>query len=145
MQTEQKRIECLRKALKNAHEHIEAGNRPRIYSQYIRYVLDDFRDLNFFKSEEAECLPRREVRYDHVVPHSWIMNKLLGLNSLTDESILSVLEKYFFICAISKREDKLLNDAGLRAKMPKDWDPDKGDVFERYKIAGITPVKRAKQ
>ena len=73
------------------------------------------------------------------------MNRLLELDSLTDESILATLKRYFFICAISKREDKLLNDAGLRAKMPNDWDPDTDDVFERYKVAGITPTRRVEQ
>ena len=144
MRTEQQKVECLRKAIRNAREHIEAGDRPRIYSQYIRYALDDLKYLNFFTSEEAVDLSRSEVRHDHVVPHSWVMNRLLALDSLNDASILKVLRKYFFICVISKREDMLLNSAGLRKKMPDGWDPDLGDVFERYRVAGLTPVRRLK-
>ena len=37
---------------------------------------------------------------------------------------------------ITKEEDKILNDNGLKSKMPNDWDFFE-DKYARYKISGI--------
>mgnify|MGYP000689171691 CR=1 FL=1 len=142
MRTEKQKIECLSRAIKNAKEHVQAGDPPRVYSQYIRYALDDFARLNFFMSHEAHGLSRKDVIYDHVVPHSFVMSKLLSIDPLSNEAIMDVLKKYFFICVISRREDELLTAAGLRSKMPDGWDEESGSIFARYEAVGINNVER---
>ena len=135
--TNQQNLECLKKAINNSKEHIRNGDPTRIYSQYLRYCLDEFARLNFCSSVKAKGLQRKDVVHEHVVPNSFIMNKLLSLEELTDESIMSVLQKFYIICKISKDEDKSLNRAGLRSQMPEDWDEENDSVYARYEQVGI--------
>ena len=129
--TYEQKLACLRKAVSNSKEHLAAGDPPRVYSQYIRYALDEFRKLRTYTSIEAHGLSRDVVR-EHVVPHSIVMDKLLNLDSLTDEKLESVLQKYFSICVITKAEDLRLTAAGFRSKMPPGWDEEAGSIFARY-------------
>lgn len=138
MRTEEQKIECVRKVILNAHEHIRSGDPAKIYSQYIRYALDEFRHLNSYTSREARKPTHTGVINEHVVPHSIVMKKLLSLAPLTNETIMSVVQKYLVICVITEEEDKRLSAAGLRSKMPKGWDENNGDVFSRYQAVGIS-------
>lgn len=137
MRTNEQKLECLKKAILNSREHIRANDPTRIYSQYIRYALGEFSRLNFYVSGEAKGLKRKDVIHEHVIPHSIVMKKLLTLESLTSENVMSVIEKYYLICVITKKEDKLLTAAGLRSKMPDGWDEEDGSVFARYEAVGI--------
>jgi len=65
-----------------------------------------------------------------------LVDKLLTLVPLTNDNILKMLKKYYVICAITKEEDKKLNAAGLRSKMPDGWKED-DSVFARYEEVGI--------
>lgn len=132
--TLEQKIECLRKAILNSKEHIRAGDPQRIYSQYLRYALDEFAVLNIFTSVEANGLKRKDVIREHVIPHAIVMKKLfdLDLDLLTDNNIMSILTKYYFICKITKEEDKRLNAAGFNRNMPADWNEETGSVFARY-------------
>lgn len=132
LRTIEQKIECLRKAISNSKAHIEAGDPPRIYSQYIRYALNQFDHLNFYTSSEAKDLERKYVIYEHVIPHNIVMTKLLALDSLTDENIMFVLNKFYFICKITKEEDSRLNAARLRRNMPAEWNDENGSIFARY-------------
>lgn len=137
MRTIEQKLECIRKAISNSKEHISTNDPRRVYSQYIRYALDEVSDLNFCTSREAKGLKRKDVIHEHVVPHSFLMNKLLTLEPLTNENILSILKRYYVICAITKGEDKLLTAAGLRSKMPDGWDELNDSIYARYEKVGI--------
>ena len=137
MRTIEQKIECIKKVILNSQEHIKAGDPTRVYSQYVRYALDEVKGLNFCTSKEAKGLKRKEVTHEHVIPHSIVMNKLLSLDSLTNENIMSILQKYYVICAVTKEEDKRLNAAGLKSKMPDGWDETNDNVFARYESVGI--------
>lgn len=144
--TEQK-LECLKKVILNSKEHIKAKDPTRIYSQYMRYALDEFSRLNFYTSEEAKGLKRKDVTYEHVIPHSFVMEKLLKLEPVTAENIMAVIEKYYVICVVTKSEDKLLTAAKLRSKMPEGWNEETDSVFARYEAetVGIKYEKCPKQ
>lgn len=131
------KIECLKKVILNSLEHKRSNDPIRIYSQYIRYALDQFKDINFYRSIGAKGLKRKDVIHEHVVPHSIVMNKLLTLDSLTNEKIESVIRKYYVICEITREEDRLLSAKGLRSKMPHGWNEEKDSVFARYEEVGI--------
>lgn len=131
--TLEQKLECLRKAISNSKEHILAGDPLRIYSQYMRYALDQFIYLNFFTSAEANGLDRQYVIHEHVIPHRIVMKKLLDLHPLTDENIMFVLKRYYIICKITKEEDGRLSNVGLKKKMPPEWNEEDGCVFARYK------------
>ncbi len=145
MRTREQQIECIRKAILNAQEHIRAGDPRRVYSQYLRYALDEVSDLNFCASSSAIGLKRKDVIHEHVVPHSIVMEKLLSLDHLTHEAIMNVIEKYYVICAITKEEDKKLNDAKLRTKMPEGWSDENDSVFARYEKVGISVINDEKR
>lgn len=138
MRTIEEKLECIKKVILNSKEHIKAGDPTRVYSQYVRYALDEVKGLNFCTSKEAKGLKRKEVIHEHVVPHSIVMNKLLSLDPLTNENIMSIIQKYYVICAITKEEDKRLNTAGLKSKMPEGWDVGNDNIFARYKSVGIS-------
>jgi N12 class adenine-specific DNA methylase len=140
MRTMKQKIECIRKAILNSQGHIQAGDPKRVYSQYIRYALDEVSDINFCRSVAANDLKRNDVIHEHVVPHSIVMNKLISLENLTHENIESVIKKFYVICAITKEEDKKLNTVGLRSKMPKYWNDKSDSIFARYELAGIKIV-----
>lgn len=137
MRTLEQKLECIKKAVINSQEHIESGDPPRIYSQYMRYALEQVSSINFYISNNAIGLKRKDVIHEHVVPHSFVMNKLLSLNPVTTEEILNIVNKYFIICVVTRQEDKLLNSAGLRTKMPEGWDEENGSMFARYEAVGI--------
>jgi hypothetical protein len=141
MRTTKQKLECIKKVILNAQEHIRANDPARIYSQYIRYALDEFARVNFFTSEKAKGLKRKDVIHEHVVPHLIVMNKLLTLKQLTTDNIMSVIQKYYVICAITKDEDKLLTASDLRSKMPDGWNEDSDSIFARYEVVGIVPHK----
>lgn len=128
-----RKIECLRKAILNSRQHRLAGDPQSIYSQYIRYALHDFVYLNICTSIEAKDPKRKDVIHEHVIPHIIVMNRLLKLDSLTDDNIMEVLKKYYIICKITKEEDRRLNAAGLKKKMPPEWNEEEGCGFARYK------------
>ena len=137
MRTMEQKIECIRRVILNAQDHIQAGDPKRVYSQYVRYALDEVSGINFCRSVKAKGLKRKDVIHEHVVPHLIVMDKLLSLDKLTNENIINVINKYYVICAITKEEDKKLNAAGLRSKMPKNWNDESGSVFARYETVGI--------
>lgn len=137
----QQKLECLKKVIANSKEHIKANDSKRIYSQYMRYAMDEFSDVNFCTSQNAKGLARKDVIHEHVVPHGIVMDKLLKIEPLTTENILSVIKKYYVICAITKDEDKLLNQAKLRSKMPKGWNEEVDSIFARYQAVRIEILK----
>ena len=136
--TMKQKLECIRKAVSNAKEHISSNDPRSVYSQYIRYALHEVSDLNFCTSDAAKGLKRKDVVHEHVIPHSFLMEKLVTMESLTNENILSTLQRYYIICAITKEQDKLLTASGLRSKMPDGWNESTDSVFARYEVAEIS-------
>jgi hypothetical protein len=133
------KLECIRKAVVNAQEHMCAGDPKRMCSQYIRYALDQVRDDYFHVSKKAEEPNKNdETLNDHVIPHVIILEKLLALNPVSIEGITEIIERYYMICTITRDENKMLNDAGLKSKMPEGWE-DGGAIrrFARYEHVGI--------
>lgn len=145
MRTIEQKLECIKRVIFNTKEHIRYGDPKRMYSQYIRYALDEVSELNFCASKRAKGLKRKDVIHEHVVPHSIIMNKLLSLETLNNENIMSVIERFYILCAITREEDKLLNAAGYRSKMPDGWNEETDSVFARYELVGISICDDAKE
>lgn len=137
MRTIDKKLECLKKVLLNSQWHITSNDPSRIYSQYVRYALDEFKYINLHISEKAKKLKRKDVIHEHVIPHAIVMKKLLSLDQPTTDEILLIIKNYYFLCLITKDEDELLTAAGLRSKMPQGWDEGKNSVFARYEKVGI--------
>ena len=137
MRSEKQKLKCLKLAVSNAQKHSRAGDPKKFYSQYIRYALGDFDRINFYTSKNAINLDRSNVIHDHVVPHNIVMGKLLKLNPINETNLKSIIYKYLVICKITKEEDRKLNSAGLKSKMPMDWNEDTDSIFARYEKVGI--------
>lgn len=72
--------------------------------------------------------------YEHMVPKNIYLNEIRRLaltNELTQEKVHNLLNKYHFICIVTKEEDRLLPST----TMPLDWDGD--NPFYRYEETGI--------
>ena len=84
---------------------------------------------------------KQEIRWDHTVPTSVMIDKILSLyysKSLTFETFSSMVQDAGFITIITENEDKELNKFGLRQKMPDDWDLNgANNAFARYDKVGI--------
>jgi hypothetical protein len=58
---------------------------------------------------------------------------------VTSEAVRAVLERYGVTVLITLDEDRQLNKAGLRNRMPAEWDG--SDPLARYKAVGIELVR----
>ena len=73
---------------------------------------------------------------EHTVP-AVVIRGLLMSSDLSDESIKSILQSHSVVTLVTREEDKMLNDNGLRSKMPSGWTMG-DDIFARYRHVGIT-------
>lgn len=87
---------------------------------------------------------KNQLIYEHLVPKkNHLFKDLQELvekmpNNLEDE-IFNLLDKYYFVAAITKEENDTKLAGHLRDNMPKNWN--KKDAKARYKDAGIKIIK----
>ena len=86
-----------------------------------------------YKRSFLASLP--EFFLEHSVPVSLIREKLLSINSNIDEFFL-IIKSMGPLVIILRSENKELDNAGLRSKMPTNWNWC-DDKFARYKNVGI--------
>jgi hypothetical protein len=79
-----------------------------------------------------------ELIYDHAVPLKYLQDELLNLDNPTTSSLAEALNRHSVVVLITKNDDRCLNKAGYRSKMPEGWDG--VDQFARYKAVGIEVV-----
>jgi hypothetical protein len=142
--THEEKLECLKKVLINSLEHKRSNDPVRIYTQYIRYALEQFKNINFYESENAKAPKGKGIIHEHIIPFVVVRDKLLALHPLTIENIKSVIDKYYFTCAVTTEEDDQLTANNLKSKMPKGWIEDKDSVFARYEEVGIRFTRKIK-
>lgn len=75
---------------------------------------------------------------EHVVPQMYIVNCLMKLDPLTEETVTELLTRLFRVMLVTHEEHARLNASGLRSKMPDDWN--EKDVLSRYAAVGIEPA-----
>lgn len=86
------------------------------------------------------------VEKEHVIPLRVIKQKLIDLpTNVSLEEIENVLTSNVHFATITKQEDSLLNEMGLRQKMPREYYDSNSslfmDPFARYKVCGIELIK----
>lgn len=72
---------------------------------------------------------------DHAIPVSLLLQEVHGRPGITLEELVGLVAKYSVMALITRAEDDRLAQAGLKKKMPGDWDGQ--DALARYKHAGI--------
>lgn len=86
----------------------------------------------------AEQVPNTLV-HEHAIPRKILTGLLMEMKKPSKESVMRLLSKFCIGVVVTKSEDKALNAAGLRSKMPEMWDFD--NEWARYEAVGIVPVK----
>lgn len=84
---------------------------------------------------------KRKLIHEHAVPKSVLIKMLFEIKNPTPKSVEDILSRYCVAVVVTKDEDRLLSKAGLRSKMPADWDG--SDLWARYRKVGIVPRKVA--
>lgn len=143
--SETARLELIAEAVHYC-QHVSAlGMPPSAYSKALREPVHFLWERRFgsklaaakYRSKAATGLSTGESKlvYDHAVPFVYLQRRLLSLGTVTLDSIRATLEQFNTTVWITKKEDKLLNSAGLNRKMPDSWD---GEApLARYKAVGI--------
>lgn len=95
---------------------------------------------DWYSKEAYEKLKNNDFTnlvYEHMIPKNIYQNEIFKLNianKFTKDILFNILNKYWHIAIITKDQDKLLNDAGLRTKM---LDSNHDNIFTRYDKVGI--------
>ncbi|MDR9500401.1 MAG: hypothetical protein RI601_01255 [Desulfurivibrionaceae bacterium] len=84
-------------------------------------------------------LPNRELVHEHIVPKRVLISSIINEIENTPDEIHEYLERFCIGVVVTKDEDALLNDAGLRSKMPAHWNG--SDPWARYNEVGIRVEK----
>ncbi|MGM7700536.1 hypothetical protein ACSVDE_02360 [Pseudalkalibacillus sp. Hm43] len=83
---------------------------------------------------------------EHVVCKNLYFKKIMEELKKDDPDkklVLEQLSKYYFTAYITRKEDDLLNELGLRQVMVKDGDWDGTSVFKRYETTGIKLIENS--
>ena len=90
-----------------------------------------------FRSKSAKNIPNNAggLIYDHAIPFRYTIERILSLESIDASSVLLCLKNNLVTCTLTRKENAILNSAGLAFKMPENWDG--VDPLCRYKTVGI--------
>lgn len=133
-------------ALKQMHaalsfEFTKNECRRNLYTALHQYW--QHKEMNLHATSQKKRIPRSKsaktttgkTRVEHVVPLKVIVDLLLKIKQPTNRKVRNILKKFYRVCIVTVHEHQQLTDAGLRSKMPDDWDG--ADPFARYKVVGI--------
>jgi len=146
MDDTRKPLQLIVEAVRYCQRVAEMGMPASCYSKALRepiYFLWQKRagrskaSIARFRSKNAAGLTfgNWQLVFDHAVPFKYLQTELLKLSDVNTRSVENVLDKFATVALITKEEDDLLNAAGYRSDMPKDWD--RIDPLARYKAVGI--------
>jgi hypothetical protein len=89
----------------------------------------------FIKNED-----KPSIRIEHGIPAKVLIRILNRMQLTSNEELLDFLRSVYSICLVTKEEDKKIDKAGYREKMPDGWNiPD--DWRIRYVYSGINLLK----
>jgi hypothetical protein len=100
-----------------------------------RYGKHEGRVVSKAASSHEAVHGHKGLIHDHAVPRKAVTEMLLHLKSPSADDVHRILKEYCEGVLVTKDEDSLLSKAGLRSRMPKNWDGK--DCYARYKAVGI--------
>lgn len=111
----------------------------------ITWVWSEFngkhQGCQFWSKEALQSgFPNKHLVHEHLVPKRVLVDAIIDEIEKTPDSIYDYLERFCIGVVVTKDEDARLNAAGLRSKMPENWDTK--DPWARYNAVGIK-VERA--
>lgn len=94
--------------------------------------------------KQLENRNQRDLVLEHIVCKNIYYGRLKDLlftGKLTDKIVFEILDKYYITALVTKREDQILDAAGLRTKMVADGEWDGKDIFSRYTATNIELIR----
>lgn len=82
----------------------------------------------------ASGLPNNQLVHEHIVPKKILIDSIMNYVEKSPEAIYKYLDRFCIGAVVTKEEDNLLSENGLKSSMPDPWD---GDPWARYKHVGI--------
>tara|TARA_Y100000310_G_scaffold141606_2_gene141074 strand:- start:39 stop:533 length:495 start_codon:yes stop_codon:yes gene_type:complete len=119
------------------------GGEPKFHSTYnlknSTLLSEQAKKENNFEGGRE----KRTATSDHPIPLRYFIERMLKDRKITKRNFLKML-KLIKLIVITEEENKKLNKAGLRQKMPFEVKNvyNIQDEYARYKVVGINPVKR---
>lgn len=124
----------VRQATETPHWHLSAHYRSRRAEAEIQKV-------RFLSGEHYHRWCSENLRHEHMVPVSEVIDMLTAAPNITEDFIANTLRKYGLRATIHREEDGLLNSKGLARRMPASFrDPNSPlymDPLARYKETGL--------
>jgi len=138
---------------------LTSGSRPRWFNNPDAVKFGNALNAMHFKSVAADKIlklarddpekyhirrkekdPLIRLMVDHSVPLLHIRDRLLFNPKAqhTEETVRSILCRWYRLGVITADEDHRLNGKGLQSRMPDSWD--ENDVFARYHEVEIAPA-----
>jgi hypothetical protein len=149
--SEAKRLKLIVEAVKYCKRMEQKGMPSCCYTKALRepiYFLWTRRAKGISKEKLATYCSKAAVGllqgngqliFDHAIPFKLLQQELLELDDVTPEAVRKVLLRHEVIVFITKEEDKLLNESGLQADMPRSWN--RKNPLARYRAVGIKLVR----
>lgn len=121
----------LRSSLSYGTKHAVLANAVWVWSEFEGKIKGCSR-----WSRAARSNPTiKGLIHEHVVPKSVLIRMLFDLSNPTTEAVAGILDRFCIGVVVTRDEDKRLTQAGVRRRMPDDWDG--RDVWVRHRLAGI--------
>lgn len=105
-----------------------------------KHSMSDYITPNAKKTIESGNISKNLI-YEHMIPKNLYIKHISELTLaglLTEQAIYDILNKYYFVCTVTKEEDGKLPPV----KMNEDWD--EKNPFYRYEKAGIHFISNRK-
>lgn len=96
------------------------------------------------KSATESGLKNKGLVHEHLIPRKIVREMLLNLDDPSPEAVNDILGRFCVGVVVTKAEDTRLNQLGLNAEMPPNWD--RKNLWARYEAAGIeVPMQPTKK
>lgn len=79
---------------------------------------------------------KKQLRHEHLVPRKVLIRRMHGLVNPDVETVYAFLDSMCVGVVVTVEEDRRLSQAGLRSKMPDEWDG--VDAWARHKAVNLT-------
>lgn len=115
--------------------------RRNLYTALHQYWQN--KEMGLHSTSQRKKIPRTsaakvtkgKTQVEHVVPLKVIVETLRDIKRPNKRNVHKKLRDLYRVCIVTIAEHQCLSDAGLRSRMPDDWDGK--DPFARYKVVGI--------
>ena len=81
---------------------------------------------------------KKQLRHEHLVPRKVLIRRMHSLENPDVETVYAILDSMCVGVVVTVEEDRILSQAGLRSKMPDEWNG--VDAWARHKAVNLTAI-----